>query len=164
MRFQFTRKAAAGALGLTLAASISTMAAAEDSPATIETDPVTVEQAVTPLATSVCTTFMTVGSPARWVSSIGSANTVANRKCQMGNKPQNTGAGVTKLQQALNHCHYYFNLAADGIYGNNTAAAVAAVQGGAGLKKDGLYGPKTHNVIRWDSPAHQYCLTDTVTL
>lgn len=38
---------------------------------------------------------------------------------------------------------------ADGIYGAKTIAAVKAVQGILGLTKDGVYGPATHNAMKF---------------
>ncbi|RST19607.1 peptidoglycan-binding protein [Streptomyces sp. WAC05374] len=67
--------------------------------------------------------------------------------CRLG--PGNSGAGVKALQAALKLCHKK-NIAVDGVYGDRTKSALAAVQRNSGIDDDGLYGPQTRNVILWD--------------
>jgi hypothetical protein len=153
----------AGAIGLALAAGVSTTAAAEDSPAPVGANPpAAAEQAVTPLATPVCTTYMTIGVPSRWIPSLGDANTVANRKCQLGR--DNVSGAVVRLQQALAHCNAFYPIDDfDGVYGPNTQNGVRITQGFWDMAiQDGLYGPQTHNAMEFDGPTHERCSFDTV--
>jgi peptidoglycan hydrolase-like protein with peptidoglycan-binding domain len=55
---------------------------------------------------------------------------------------------VVVLQDALTRCNRE-EVAADGEYGAQTAAAVADVQRRAGITADGEYGPATLEAMRW---------------
>jgi peptidoglycan hydrolase-like protein with peptidoglycan-binding domain len=55
---------------------------------------------------------------------------------------------VVVLQDALTRCNRE-DVAADGEYGPQTAAAVADVQQRAGITADGEYGPATLEAMRW---------------
>ncbi|MFD9870193.1 peptidoglycan-binding protein [Streptomyces niveus] len=58
------------------------------------------------------------------------------------------GPEVEALQGAINHCHNSIpDLAADGIYGDATRAAVRTIQTRTGIKADGEYGPNTYAVM-----------------
>lgn len=61
----------------------------------------------------------------------------------MGNG--SSGTNVTALQLLLNHKGY--NITADGIFGNNTEAAVRAFQGSRGLGVDGVAGANTLSAL-----------------
>lgn len=63
------------------------------------------------------------------------------------------GAEVTRIQRALNSKGY--PLTADGIYGQQTADAVAKLQKAAGLVVDGIYGPKTATALMLGAIDHQ---------
>jgi hypothetical protein len=57
-------------------------------------------------------------------------------------KPGDNGAGVTRLQQALNQLGYSVGTV-DGVYGPSTQAAVAKFQTASKLTSDGILGPAT---------------------
>jgi peptidoglycan hydrolase-like protein with peptidoglycan-binding domain len=59
-----------------------------------------------------------------------------------------SGAPVQVLQSALATC-YQQPVAADGVYGPATAAAVQAVQGLHGLPADGTFGESTSEAMLW---------------
>lgn len=59
-----------------------------------------------------------------------------------------SGWHVTALQDALRYC-YNRDIAVDRQYGPRTKAALASVQGGLGLKADGVYGPTTEDYLKW---------------
>lgn len=73
----------------------------------------------------------------------------------------NQGAAVRHLQSNLNLCYYSGStvrghrnvlstrLSTDGIYGNLTRNAVAAVQRSHSISDDGVYGPQTRRTILW---------------
>jgi peptidoglycan hydrolase-like protein with peptidoglycan-binding domain len=63
----------------------------------------------------------------------------------------NTGGGVAMLQWAVKKCNAKYNLGeVDGIYGGRTRDGVRAAQSHlGGLTLDGLYGPATHNKMRF---------------
>ena len=56
-----------------------------------------------------------------------------------------SGDTVKRIQEALNNNGY--NLTVDGIWGDNTDAAVRDYQGKNGLTADGIYGVNTHNSL-----------------
>jgi len=57
-------------------------------------------------------------------------------------------AGVVDLQQDLNRLGADPQLAEDGIYGPNTAAAVRDFQESAGVTVDGIVGPETKDALK----------------
>jgi peptidoglycan hydrolase-like protein with peptidoglycan-binding domain len=61
-------------------------------------------------------------------------------RCLMS--PGAQSQGVRQLQFSLNAC-YHKGLATDGIYGDNTKNALAAVQDALNIGVDGKYGPQT---------------------
>lgn len=63
---------------------------------------------------------------------------------------------VVVLQDALARCNRE-NVAVDGEYGSQTAAAVADVQQRAGITADGEYGPATLQVMRWPTTSGTDC-------
>ena len=115
-----------------------------------------------PRALAVCTTYMTVQAAPSTITvpSLGSANTLNNRRCQLG--LNNSSSAVTRLQYAVAHCNANYNLGTiDGIYGTKTKNAVAAAQKKYALPQDGLYGPQTHNKLYFHPPAETgLCYTD----
>ncbi|SFE35291.1 Putative peptidoglycan binding domain-containing protein [Actinopolyspora alba] len=64
--------------------------------------------------------------------------------CLLGQGVSNNA--VRSLQRSLYFCNGQ-DIAVDGIYGPNTAAAVRAVQRSAGIAVDGVYGPNTRDVM-----------------
>ncbi|SDK73129.1 Putative peptidoglycan binding domain-containing protein [Nocardioides sp. YR527] len=77
--------------------------------------------------------------------------------------PGHTGNAVKTLQRALNQC-YGRSLDVDGIYGDDTKAAVKVAQGRLGLKQDGLFGPNTSKAMSWpwnDDIRYRGCATRT---
>jgi hypothetical protein len=70
----------------------------------------------------------------------------SNTACLMGNG--NAGSAVRALQRGLNKC-YSAHLTVDGIFGGNTAKALAAAQRQAGVDPDGVYGPQTARAIKF---------------
>lgn len=69
-----------------------------------------------------------------------------NPDCLMGVGA--SGSHVGALQDTLRYC-YHRDIAVDNQYGPRTRDALASVQGGIGLKADGVYGPITENYLRW---------------
>jgi len=65
-----------------------------------------------------------------------------------------TGAGVRTLQRTLNQC-YGRGLEVDGVFGDDTEAALRFAQEDANIGDDGEYGPVTREAIRmrWYSRA-----------
>ncbi|GAA1085182.1 MULTISPECIES: peptidoglycan-binding domain-containing protein [Kitasatospora] len=58
----------------------------------------------------------------------------------------NQGEAVDVLQSAMHYC-YGENIAADGVFGPATKAALRRVQSTAGVYPDGVYGPQTRNAM-----------------
>lgn len=67
-----------------------------------------------------------------------------------------SGAGVTALQNALSMCHGQA-IAADGIFGQATRAALRNVQASLGIGADGIYGPQTRSAMHFDQGAQYGC-------
>jgi len=61
-------------------------------------------------------------------------------------KKGDTGELVKQLQEALNMIDYPVGTA-DGVFGSKTEAAIKLLQTNAGLTPDGVYGPKTRDLI-----------------
>jgi peptidoglycan hydrolase-like protein with peptidoglycan-binding domain len=57
------------------------------------------------------------------------------------------GPAVVELQQVMTALGYY-NSDIDGVYGDDTAAGVEAMQEDLGITPDGIYGPETHEALR----------------
>lgn len=72
--------------------------------------------------------------------------TAASTSCIMGNGA--TSAAVRRLQETLNAC-YRESLAKDGIFGNQTQAALRRAQSREGTTADGVYGPYTRDRLLW---------------
>jgi peptidoglycan hydrolase-like protein with peptidoglycan-binding domain len=64
---------------------------------------------------------------------------------------------VVVLQDALTRCNRE-EVATDGEYGSQTAAAVADVQRRAGITADGEYGPATLEAMRWPTTSGTGCV------
>jgi hypothetical protein len=75
-------------------------------------------------------------------------------------KEGDRGADVTKLQQALKVAGYYKDNC-DGIYGENTVAAVKAFQKARAMSVDGVAGPGTIRIL-FDVPASAVAASATV--
>lgn len=69
------------------------------------------------------------------------------RNCLMGTGAQ--GPQVWDLQTALRDCYRINPGPADGKYGPQTKAAVAAFQRSVGIADDGIYGPRTEDFMRF---------------
>jgi peptidoglycan hydrolase-like protein with peptidoglycan-binding domain len=68
-----------------------------------------------------------------------------DRNCVMGVGAQ--GDHVRALQDALTRCHGQNVGAIDGIYGERTKRGVINVQARAGIRQDGIYGPRTEDFM-----------------
>ncbi|MGJ7906685.1 peptidoglycan-binding domain-containing protein [Actinopolyspora sp. H202] len=71
--------------------------------------------------------------------------------CLLGQGVSNNA--VRSLQRSLYFCNGQ-DIAVDGIYGPNTAAAVRSVQRSAGIAVDGVYGPNTRDVMSFRVYSH----------
>ncbi|MFJ1795478.1 peptidoglycan-binding domain-containing protein [Kitasatospora griseola] len=71
----------------------------------------------------------------------------------------NQGDGVVALQRALNQCNNQ-PVGVDGIFGNETKAAIVRIQRAAGITQDGVYGPQTRNHMGFMiyGSGEQYCV------
>jgi peptidoglycan hydrolase-like protein with peptidoglycan-binding domain len=58
-----------------------------------------------------------------------------------------TGPAVVQLQQVMTTLGYYSGTI-DGVYGEDTAAAVQTMQEDLGVTPDGIYGPETHAALQ----------------
>ncbi len=61
-------------------------------------------------------------------------------------RPGDSGPQVREVQERLVALHYWLG-AADGTYGPLTEQAVLALQGAAGLRRDGVLGPRTRRAL-----------------
>ncbi|MFI8526817.1 peptidoglycan-binding protein [Promicromonospora sukumoe] len=76
------------------------------------------------------------------------------------NSSQGAAVAVRHLQRAYNACYAQFGsqLFVDGIYGDQTKAAVRVIQSREGLvPTDGLYGPATAAKLRIPDEDTQFC-------
>jgi peptidoglycan hydrolase-like protein with peptidoglycan-binding domain len=80
----------------------------------------------------------------------------ASAACGMS-EGQGGADAVVVLQDALTRCNRE-QVAADGEYGPQTAAAVADVQQRAGITADGEYGPATLEAMRWPTTSGTDCV------
>jgi len=71
-------------------------------------------------------------------------------KCLMGDAYDSQGIEVTVLQRTLHDC-YGQNIAVDGDFGPDTAAALANAQRFHHISADGVYGPQTATALAWNS-------------
>ncbi len=78
------------------------------------------------------------------VPTLGVGGTTA---CKMGQG--SVSAGVQAMQNALNDCHKISPGVIDANWGAQTTAAVRTFQQSKGLVVDLIYGPATHNAMRW---------------
>jgi peptidoglycan hydrolase-like protein with peptidoglycan-binding domain len=58
-----------------------------------------------------------------------------------------TGPAVAELQQVMTSLGYYDG-PIDGVYGEETTAAVEEMQTALGVTADGIYGPETHTALK----------------
>jgi peptidoglycan hydrolase-like protein with peptidoglycan-binding domain len=58
-----------------------------------------------------------------------------------------TGEAVAELQQVMTTLGYYSG-PIDGVYGDETTAAVKEMQGALGVTADGIYGEETHTALK----------------
>jgi hypothetical protein len=79
----------------------------------------------------------------------------ADLDCTMAEGDEDDDA-VTVLQDALVRCHGQA-LTVDGVYGQPTRAAVAAVEEQNGVPADGVYGPETRQVMQWPTLSGAGC-------
>jgi peptidoglycan hydrolase-like protein with peptidoglycan-binding domain len=79
----------------------------------------------------------------------------ASSACGMS-EGRGSADAVVVLQDALTRCNRE-EVAADGEYGPQTAAAVADVQRRAGITADGEYGPATLEAMRWPTTSGTDC-------
>jgi peptidoglycan hydrolase-like protein with peptidoglycan-binding domain len=96
------------------------------------------------IAVATCTKAVTVVVANTYARVPAAAN--GSFSCLMGQG--NAGAAVRVLQIALNQC-YSARLTVDGIFGGNTARALATAQSRAGVTPDGIYGPNTARAINF---------------
>jgi peptidoglycan hydrolase-like protein with peptidoglycan-binding domain len=80
----------------------------------------------------------------------------ASSACGMS-EGRGSADAVVVLQDALTRCNRE-EVAADGEYGAQTAAAVADVQRRAGITADGEYGPATLEAMRWPTTSGTDCV------
>lgn len=118
---------------------------------------VAVATTATPASAAVNCNSTTRFTQSGFVFTIPTAGGSTN--CIMGVGSQS--AAVRHLQNNLNLCYYTGSsvrgsrdvlgsrLSADGIYGNLTRNAVAAVQRSHDIGDDGVYGPQTRRTILW---------------
>jgi peptidoglycan hydrolase-like protein with peptidoglycan-binding domain len=85
--------------------------------------------------------------PALWLPSAGT--TLESTRCWMARG--NVSDGVWAMQRALIDC-YGQNIAADGVFGPRTQAALVNAQREMRANPDGGYGPETRGLMRF-SPA-----------
>jgi lipoprotein-anchoring transpeptidase ErfK/SrfK len=96
-----------------------------------------------PITTTVATGTATVTVPTTAVASTGpAASAAADGLLRRGD----TGAAVRAVQQRLTDLGYWLG-PTDGTFGPLTQQAVYALQGAAGLTRDGIVGPKTRAAL-----------------
>jgi peptidoglycan hydrolase-like protein with peptidoglycan-binding domain len=71
------------------------------------------------------------------------------------------GPAVAELQQVMTTLGYYSG-PIDGIYGDETTAAVEAMQEDLGVPVDGIYGPETHDALGDEAAASIVSQVQTV--
>ncbi|WP_160159716.1 peptidoglycan-binding domain-containing protein [Streptomyces sp. WAC05374] len=103
-------------------------------------------QAVTPICTKTVSKTWTDGYGYKFSGPVAAASN-GSLNCQLG--PGNSSSAVRALQNSINRCYNFADIAVDGIYGPGTKAAVAKVQRYHGISDDGLYGPSTRAVFNW---------------
>jgi peptidoglycan hydrolase-like protein with peptidoglycan-binding domain len=74
----------------------------------------------------------------------------ATYTCYMNANHKTRGDGVRQLQVSVNKC-YGKSIDTDGVFGTETATALAAVQRRINAADDGKYGPETRNKMKWVS-------------
>jgi peptidoglycan hydrolase-like protein with peptidoglycan-binding domain len=75
-----------------------------------------------------------------------SATTVTVTTSAAESQAPPTGPAVAELQQVMTTLGFYSG-PIDGVYGDETSAAVEAMQEALGVTPDGIYGPETHAAL-----------------